>query len=90
MTASDWAEISVTASGLLFTGLVSLVVVMIRLTYRWARLEGRLDALAQADTQLRVAMDQAHADIRAQQLADRDATNSRFGRLEDHLWNGTR
>lgn len=69
--------------------IIPLIVLLIRITQKWTRVEGKLETLANNMDKLVKDKDAIHTEMISQMRDDRKATDRRLRWLEEHLWKGS-
>lgn len=69
--------------------IIPLIVLLVRITQKWTRVEGKLETLANNMDKLVKDKDAIHTEMISQMRDDRKATDRRLRWLEEHLWKGS-
>lgn len=83
MTHYEWITLILTILSVL---LIPCLILLVRATVKWTRVEDRLNMVADDLKELVHDKDKVHQEIIAQMREDRNATNRRLRWLEENLW----
>lgn len=88
MTRGDFIALGGLFLSALAIIVIPLVVLLIRISVRWARVENRLEELTEDVKSLVIDKDRVHQEIASNMEKRTDTLDRRLRWLEEHLWKG--